>query len=578
MIGIIKRLLRLADNFAARIKASLIFGFFEGIFINFTIFAMLLVLSRAINNDLTLRTVKISAVLVAIGLLGQYVFKRLIYKYQDETGYMIFERERLKIGDHLKRLPMGYFSEGNLGNLTAVVTSDITFVEMFAMNSIYKVANGFISIIIGSIFLFFLDYRIALISLTVYVLAMILLSYIQKIGKKQSFKKQKIQAKLSGAVLEYIQGISVIKAFNMTGGKSKDLLNSFKLTRDHSIEFEESFIPPNFLYDMCFYIGITLTVYFSSEFWLSGTLSLNVLLMLLVFIFEFYMPTKALGILTAKMRVMDAALDRYEAVKQVKIIDENSQNIELNNYEVEFSNVTFAYDSKDVLHDINFKIPQQSMTALVGPSGCGKTTIANLIARFWDVQCGEIKVGGVNVKEISCDSLLKNISMVFQKVYLFNDTILNNIKFGKPNASMQEVIDVCKKARCYDFIMQLEHGYDTMVGESGSNLSGGEKQRISIARAMLKDAPIILLDEATASVDPDNEKHIQMAINELVKDKTLIVIAHRLSTIKAADQIIVLNNGRIIEKGIHQELLQNKGQYYDFWLRRQQASSWKVKK
>ncbi len=577
MLSVIRRLLQLAEDFAGKIRTAFVFGFLEGVFSNFPIFAILYILSKAIDNSIKSTDIMTSGIMIIVGLIGQYIFRRLVYQFQDKTGYEIFERERIRIGDRLKRFPMGYFSEGNLGNLTAVVTSDITFVEMWAMNSIYKVVNGYVGIIIGSIFLFVLDYRIALISIAVFIIAMRVLDRIQVVGREQSIIKQSIQAKLSGAVLEYVQGISVIKSFNISGEKNKATKETFKATRDHSIEFEEKFIPPNFMYEICFNIGIALTIFCTSTFCLNGSLDLSIMLMLMVFIFQLYLPTKALGILTAKMRVMDAALDRYEAVKENEIIDENGKDIELDRFDIQFRNVSFAYEKKEVLKDISFTVPEHSMTALVGASGSGKTTIANLIARFWDVQRGEVLVGGVNVKEMTCDSLLKNISMVFQKVYLFNDTILNNIKFGRPDATKEEIIEAAKKARCHSFIMELENGYDTIVGEGGCTLSGGEKQRISIARAILKDAPIILLDEATASVDPDNEKHIQMAINELVRDKTLVVIAHRLSTIRSADQILVIDDGKLIQRGAHDELIK-EGQYRDFWRRRMNARSWKISK
>lgn len=576
MLSIIRRLLRLADNFAAKIRIAFVFGFLEGVFTNFPILAILYILSQAIINGLKSSDIIISAALIVVGLIGQYAFRRLVYHFQNGTGYEIFERERIEIGNRFKRFPMGFFSAGNLGNLTAVVTSDISFVEMWAMDSVYKEVNGYVGMLISCIFLFVLDYRIALISLGIYVIALFILKRIQEVGKEQSFVKQKIQAELSGAVLEYVQSIAVIKAFNMIAEKTKATKETFQGIRDHSIEFEEKFIPPNFLYDLSFQLGIALTIFFTASFTLKGSLDLAVMLMLMVFIFQLYLPTKALGILTLKMRVMEASLDRYEAAKKVEIIDEDGIEIKLERFDIEFQNVTFAYEHKDVLHKISFTVPERSMTALVGASGSGKTTIVNLIARFWDVQQGAIKVGGVNVKEMSCDSLLANMSMVFQNVYLFNDTILNNIKFGKPGATDQEIVAAAQKARCHDFIMELENGYNTVVGEGGATLSGGEKQRISIARAILKDAPIILLDEATASVDPYNEKYIQLAITELIQDKTLVVIAHRLSTIKNAEQILVIDQGKVMQKGTHDKLIEEEGQYYDFWQRRVKARSWKI--
>lgn len=576
MLKIIKRLLHLADNFAPKIRIAFVFGFLEGVFYNLPILAILYILNRHLSDGLKFQDIQISGILILAGLIGQYVFRRLVYIYQDATGYDVFERERIKIGDLIKRFPMGYFKEGNLGNLTAVVTSDITFVETWAMTSIYRIVNGYASMIIGSVFLLIFDYRIALITIGTYAAAFLVLNRLQHIGREQSIIKQQTQADLSDAVLEYAQGISVIKAFNLGAEKTKTTKASFKSTRDHSIEFEETFIPPTLLFDICFSVGIGLTIFFIALFYNSGELDMSIMLMILVFIFQLYLPTKALGLLTMKMRVMEAALDRYEAVNEAETIDESGKDIALDRFDIEFRNVSFAYDEKEVLRDISFNIPENGMTALIGASGSGKTTIANLIARFWDIERGEIRIGGYNIKEISYPCFMKNISMVFQNVYLFHDTILNNIKFGNPDATGEEIIDAARKARCDDFIDKLEKGWDTVVGEGGCTLSGGEKQRISIARAILKDAPIILLDEATASIDPDNEKHIQNALNELVRDKTLIVIAHRLSTIRHADQILVIEDGRLVQSGKHDELIDEAGLYKYFWNKRTNVRSWKI--
>ncbi len=576
MIKIIRRLLHLSGNFSAKIRIAFVFGFLEGIFYNLPILALLYILHRHLSEGLKTQDIRISGVLILAGLIGQYGFRRLVYIYQDATGYEVFERERIKIGDLIKRFPMGYFTEGNLGNLTAVVTSDITFVETWAMTSIYKIINGYASMIIGSVFLLIFDLRVGLVTIATYAVALLVFNRLQRIGREQSVIKQQTQAELSDAVLEFVQGITVIKAFNLGAEKTKTTKASFKSTRDHSIEFEEKFIPPTLLYDICFNVGIGLTIFFVALLYNGGELDMSIMLMILVFVFQLYLPTKALGILTMKMRVMEASLDRYEAVKQVETIDESGQETSLDRFDIDFRGVSFAYDEKEVLDNISFRIPENGMTALIGASGSGKTTIANLIARFWDVEKGEIRIGGHNIKEISHPCFMKNISMVFQNVYLFHDTILNNIKFGNPEASEKEILDAARKARCHDFIERLEHGWDTVVGEGGSTLSGGEKQRISIARAILKDAPIILLDEATASIDPDNEKHIQNAINELVRNKTLIVIAHRLSTIRHADQILVIDDGQLAQSGKHDELIEEEGLYRHFWNKRTNVRSWRI--
>ncbi len=580
MLNIIKRVLNISGEQSKKIKIAFVFSFFESVFANFSILAVFYIMFRIIHSSsyekININDIWMSGLIIVIGLIGQYIFKLLIYHFQSASGYEVFNRERIKLGNHLKRLPMGFFNEGNIGDISAIITSDLSFVEMYSMDNLDKVINAFVGIVIGCILLLILDWRIAIIATSVTIPVAFVLNKMQKTGKVYSQKRQDTQANLITAVLEYAQGMSVIKAFNMTGEKSKKTKERFKETRDRYIEFEKKFIYPNTLCDIYFSVGIGLIIFFSSYFYIHGSLSLPTLLFFLIFIFKLYIPLQAIGVLTGFIRIMDASLDRFERVQNLEVIDENGKDINLTEFDIEFKNVSFAYEDRNVLENISFKVPENSMTALVGASGCGKTTIANLIARFWDVQKGQVLVGGVDIKNMTCDSLLKNISMVFQKVYLFNDTILNNIKFGKSDATYEEVVEAAKKARCHEFIMELEEGYDTVVGEGGATLSGGEKQRISIARAILKDAPIVLLDEATASIDPDNERHIQMAIDELLRDKTLVVIAHRLSTIQSADQILVINDGKLIQKGTHNELIQEEGQYKDYWQRRMKIRSWTI--
>lgn len=576
MFRIVRRVLELAGEYSGKIKIAFIFSVLESLFTQVPIISVLYILIKIISKSVTIEDAWIVGIVVIVSIIFRTLSKWSIDMFQSGTGYKIFARERMKVGDRLKRYPMGYFSEGNIGNVTTVITSDFEFVEQWSMETLSKITSGYLSVIIGTIMITILDYRLGIISIITIILAVLALKKIQKVGEYHSAIRQEAQSRLVSVVIEYVKGISVIKSLNMVGDEAKIITKEFREFRDTCLEFEEKFVPPNFIYESCFSIGIGFTILASSYFAFNQTIDISFMLMMLIFIFQMYIPFKALGGLTADIRVMEAALNRYDAIKNVEIIDENVEDIKLNKFDIEFKNVSFAYEDKDVIKDISFEVPEHSMTALVGASGCGKTTIANLIARFWDVQKGEVSVGGINIKEMTCDSLLENISMVFQNVYLFQDTVLNNIKFGNPNATMKEVIEATKKARCHDFIMKLENGYDTVIGEGGSTLSGGEKQRISIARAILKDAPIILLDEATASVDPDNEKYIQMAINELIKDKTLVVIAHRLATVKNANQILVIDKGEIIQRGNHNELIEQKGQYNVFWQRRINARSWKI--
>ncbi|UHA73190.1 ABC transporter ATP-binding protein [Paenibacillus sp. 481] len=576
MLRFIRRMLILAGDTAGKIKLAFVLSFVESLLSNVPIFAVLYIFTKMLDQSITPLDAWLSGGIMLAAIVVRCILRRMFVSLQSGTGYDICARERVSIGDRFKRFPMSYFTEGNKGNVTSAVSIDLLFIEEHGMGALDKVINGYIGIVIGSVLLFIMDWRIALVSLAMCIFSLFALEKLQNVGKEQSKIRQRQQASLTSSVLEYVQGISVIKSFNMTGDRAKSVKDTIERTRDHAIDYEEKFTPPSFRYQTCFSIATALVVLLATLFCYQGSMDMSVMLLLLIYVFYMYIPVKALSTLTSQIRVMEAGLDRYEQLKNVDIIDNDGKDITLDQFDIEFKNVSFAYEKSEAIKELSFKVPEKSMTALVGASGSGKSTIANLIVRFWDVQQGEVLVGGVNVKQMTCDSLLKNMSMVFQKVYLFNDTILNNIKFGKSDATYEEVVAAAKKARCHDFIMALENGYDTIVGEGGSTLSGGEKQRISIARAILKDAPIVLLDEATASVDPDNEKHIQLAINELVKNKTLVIIAHRLSTIRNADQILVIDNGSVIQTGTHDELMLQGGQYRNLWDKRSMARSWKI--
>ena len=576
MLKIIGRILHFSGSYAGRLKLSFVISFVEAMFTNVPVFAALILFSKIIDGSLSANDAWVAGSFMLGSLIVRWLLKRWFYVLESGTGFEICARERITLGDWFKRFPMSYFTEGNLGNVTSMVAVDLEFIEQYGMNALDKVINGFASMVIGCLTFLFIDWRISLISLLACSASLVTLSALQTVTKKFSKTRQAEAAKLTGAVLEYIQGIGIIKSLHMSGDKAKTVKDAIESNCKHAIEFEEGYGFPQFRFLSAFAFGTAITVFIAGLLCMNATLGIASLITVLIFVFQIFRPTMALGGLTGQIRIMEAALDRYEALRNVEIIDKDAKDIKLDRFDIEFKNVGFSYEQRETLKNISFKVPAKSMTALCGASGSGKSTIANLIVRFWDVQQGEVLVGGHNVKEMTCDSLLENISMVFQKVYLFADTVKSNIRFGRLNASDEEVIAAAKKARCHDFIMALPNGYDTVIGEGGSTLSGGEKQRISIARAILKDAPIILLDEATASVDPDNEKYIQQAINELVKDKTLIIIAHRLSTIKSADQILVIDDGKLVQQGTHEQLLKEGGQYQNLWQRRVTARSWKI--
>lgn len=563
MLRFVVRMVKFSGKYKRMLLLSFLLSFLEGILQSVPILCIWQAIDGVLNQTMNPDKVKMISFVLVGSLLVRMVLRYWFNALESGAGFEICERERLSLGEKLRHFPMGFFTEGNLGNVTSALSIDLPFIEEHGMDALDKVINGYVTSFIGTCMLFYVDVRIGLVTLCTFLVAIFLLRWIDKISKEQSKTRQYQQSKLVGAVLEYVQGIGVIKAFHMGEEKAQNVTEAIESTKEHSIGYEEALTIPYFIYKGWFSVGIALTITLSAYLISTGQLNTSMGIAVFIFIFSLYTPGIAFASLSAQVRVMEAGLNRYENVSKVEEMQEGRVKEVRNKREIEFK-------------DVNFLIEEGSTTALVGSSGGGKTTIANLIVRFWDVQKGEVKFGGTNIKDLKTDTLLSQFSMVFQNVYLFSDTIENNIKFGNPKASKAQIREAAKKARCHEFIMELENGYDTVVGEGGSTLSGGEKQRISIARAMLKDAPIIILDEATASVDPDNEYDIQMALDELIKNKTLIMIAHRLSTIKNADQILVVEEKRIIERGTHEELLKREGRYKVLWDKRMKASSWEI--
>jgi ATP-binding cassette subfamily B protein len=577
MLKFIVRVLRFSGEYAARLKLSFVLSFLDGILSSVPFVLIWQAIDHALKSTLTQNDVLIYSVILVGSLVLRMVLRYWFVSLESGAGYEICERERISLGDKLRRLPMRFFSEGNLGRVSSVITVDLPFIEEMGMDALDKVISGLATSLVGILMLFLVDRRVALVSIAVFVTAVLLLRALEQVSIRQSPIRQKQQAELVGAILEYVQGISVIKAFHISNEKSSRVKNAINSTKDHSIDFEVSLLKPTLLFKLCFVCGISLTVLLVSVFTISGGMDLSMAIALYIFVFSIYTPAMGFSSLSSQLRIMEAGLDRYEALKQVEEMRENMLPVYIGRYDITFDDVSFSYDQERILEHISFSAKEKTVTALVGPSGGGKTTIANLIMRFWDVEEGCIRIGGTDIRQMNSADLLSKISVVFQDVHLFNDTVEHNIRFGKPDATKEEIMEAAKKAKCHDFIMALPDGYDTMTGENGGLLSCGERQRISIARAILKDAPIIILDEATASVDPDNEMDIQQAIGALIRNKTLIMIAHRLSTIQTADQILVVDNKQITERGTHEELLQYKGRYASLWEKRKKAGGWKIK-
>ncbi len=581
MISTMIRIIRWTGERRYRLYWGFLWSFFHTIFIAMPIMGAAYVLKLMLEDQagtITLTPIWSFYLLVfmAVMILGRFLFAYLRAIRQDSIGFEVTAEERIRIGDILKRVSLGFFDHNNTGDLVGAVTTDLSFVEMFAMNMINTVVGGYISSFTMVLCLAFYSWQAAGIALLGIVLSAMALRLMGRFSHRNALVHQKAQNDIIAATLEYVRGIPVVKAYGQEGAARDLIRRAYGEHRRINVKIEQEYVPCNCLHLLSLKLASVAIAAVSALLAAQGGLPVPVFMMLAVFSFVIFGQVEQINNATHVIQVIGPTLDKLDGMKQAGFIDEAGKNETLREHTIEMKNVVFAYEKRRILDDVSFTIPQNTTTAIVGPSGSGKTTICNLMARFYDVDSGSITIGGRDVRELTCDSLLKNISMVFQNVYLFHDTILNNIKFGKPDATMDEVIEAAGQARCHDFIKALPEGYNTLVGEGGSSLSGGEKQRISIARAMLKNAPIVILDEATASVDPENEHFVQGAISALTHGKTIIVIAHRLATIEHADQILVLDGGRIVQKGKHEELIKQEGIYKKFLDIRQAAEGWSI--
>lgn len=577
MLEVLRRMTRLAGDYRKNLTIAYAASVFQAIAEKVPVFMILYALIKATSGTLAQKDFWIVLFAVLGSLTVAVILRFVREKNQSGSGYMIFAGERLNLGEQIKKLPMCYFTEGNIGNLSAVISSDIKFIEEMGMGQLATITTSIITLAVTFLMMLFFSPVIALLMLITCFLVALVFGRIQKISKMHSKKMQECQKEATSAAIEYIKGMQVIKAFHLVGDKQERTNAYYKKLSDAQYEYEKKFVVPAVLAESMIALSIGAIISSSCILLVNGTMALAMMLMLTIFAFEIFRPLSGLVNISSEIRLMEASMDRYEKILKEKTISDTCKEVKLQNHQLEFKDVSFRYKDKSVLKNISFAAQEKEVTALVGKSGCGKTTICNLIARFWDYDSGQILLGGVDIREMSFEQLMSNISMVFQRVYLFHDTVYNNIAFGNVKATHTQVVAAAKKARCYDFIMELPDGFETLVGEGGATLSGGEKQRISIARAILKDASIVLLDEATASIDPDNEHYIQQAISELIAEKTLIVIAHKLTTIKNANQILVIEDGKISEHGTHEELTQREGLYQELWNKRSRATVGKWK-
>lgn len=582
MFKTMKRIIRWAGRYKKRLYLGSVCSFFSSLATAIPTMVAAYALDKAIQAYWTNTAIEPALIWQTLWIIVGSIALNFLLSYlravlQESIGTEVAAGQRIHLGDVLKRVPLGYFSQNSVGDILAGVTTELSVLELQGMKMVDAVINGYAKFIAIVLCLIFFSPVAAAISVIGVVLSALALHGISRHSEKTATTAHEAVENMSGAAIEYIRGLSIVKSFGQEGASTQSFRSANKALKDIRIGIEKGFTPFNCLHLFALKLASMGIVFICAWQAAQGQMSMAFFLMFVLFPFVMFGSVENINDAAHLLGVIDSAMDKLEALENAEYIDQDGTDIKPTSYDIEFKDVPFGYDDRMVLHDLNFTIPQNATTAIVGPSGGGKTTLCNLIARFYDVNSGTITLGGTDIRAFTCDSLLRNISMVFQNVYLFRDTIKNNIKFGRPDAADEQIIAAAKAARCHDFIMALPDGYDTVIGEGGSSLSGGEKQRISIARAMLKDAPIVILDEATASIDPENEHLIQEAISALTHGKTIITIAHRLATIENADQILVIDGGTVAQRGTHKELLEQEGTYKTFIKIREQAEGWRIK-
>ena len=576
MLNVFKKIWGFSKEEQANIKKSILAGFFHAVFNALEFGAIYYMLVNIFSKTLDYNAIFVCLGILVISLVGKIMTQKISQMAQTHAGYFMAAHKRIEIGEKIKRVPMGFFSSFSLGRLTTIATSSLSQAEMWVPMLLVLVLGGVLNTLVFVLGTLIFNVKVGLVAAAGVIVFFIVTSMMEKKSSANADKMTETQTRLTKEVLATLQGMQVIKSYNLGGENNRALRKSIKDTSRILLDLEKSVAPYTVIQRIVMGITTVAMVYVSLNLNLSGELPLAETILMIMASFIIFEGLIGAGSNMAILRACENAIDSVGFIDSMPDMKEGSITEPMKNHKIVFKDVSFSYDDRPILKNVSAEIKENTMTAIVGPSGSGKTTFCNLIARFWDVNSGEILIGGKNIKDYKIENLMNSISMVFQDVYLFEDTIENNIKFGKQNASHEEVVQAAKKARCHEFIEVLPEGYNTLIGEGGASLSGGEKQRISIARAMLKDADIIIFDEATANIDPENEDKLKEAIESLTKNKTVIMIAHRLKTIRNADQILVLKDGEIVERGSHEELIKNNGLYSDLINAKAKAESWKL--
>jgi ATP-binding cassette subfamily B protein len=559
------------------VKKGIVFGILESIFSCAPLLFMYLFIKDMMNENLSTASVYKYTIGLAICILIQYLFYLKETATVSSVGYEVIGEKRKEVALFLKKMPMGDFVGKTLGEINAIVTNELTQIELYAMQLVSKVVSSVSTLLLTVLFLSTLNIPMTIAFFSGFPVAYILNLIIRKMYVRSAEVKLEAETKLIDHTVEYIQGIATVKAYNNGKNHSKRMKHIFKEFAHKTIKSDAKIIPLLHSYSMFMYLGLGVALAVGSYLFIYQMIEYRVFLMFSVIGIQIYQPFEILSSYDGTLKAMEASLDKVEHLMKFKPMEEPKTDDKCKHFDVEFSNVTFGYNKKIVLKNLSFMAKANTITAIVGPSGSGKTTLIQLIMRFWDIESGVIKIGGRDIRQYKIETLMKYISVVFQDNYLFNDTIYNNIKYGNETATKEEIERAAKLACCHSFIEKLPDGYETVVGEGGSTLSGGERQRIAIARAIVKDSPIIILDEATSGVDPINEVEIQKGIANLVKGKTVFMIAHKFASITEADKILVLDEGVLKEEGTHDELTNRNGIYQNLWQHQIGVNEWKIR-
>ena len=584
MLGLVHRILAFSGPYARRVRIAYVFAFLRALCATAPLMLAIMALRLLMAGQATPLSCCLLAAGMLVLLLLQSIFQYLADRLQSGTGYEIFADKRVELGQHLRRLPMGFFTAGNIGRISSILSADMVYIEEQSMSIVANVMSDVFSQVILTAFLFTMSPLVGATVLAVELIAVLVAQPMLAQARRNSDVRQRTIERLTDSVLEYVEGLAVVKSYNLTGEGAQDLRDSFATTRDTSLRFACEQSPFEAALLALYGLGSAAVLALSVWQLEQGAMTPGTFVGIALFLFQLFGPLRDLYQQSTRLTIMESALNRIESLfSQDELEDAGTDDLPdaaaaaaLGSHEIEFSHVSFSYGEKNVLRDVSLAADCGQMVALVGQSGSGKTTLANLLARFWDVSAGQVLLRGVDVRRLPLSALMAQISMVFQNVYLFQDTVFNNIAMGRPGATREEVYEAARKACCLDFVMRMPYGFDTMVGEGGASLSGGEAQRVSIARAILKDAPIVVLDEATASIDADNERHIQQAMTELCRGKTTLVIAHKLPTIRNADRIAVVGDGQVLECGSHDELMALDGVYRRMVQAGERARGWDV--